>query len=131
MSLTDILTAIGGFCAIVIGFFTTRHVTRSAQNSGTETPGASAWRTLANMDDRLTAAEKEVLSLRTDLGTERDHSRGQDDAIKALEQQMARAVRHIRDFWAWIDGGAQPPPPTRPDWLTGLPGWADTTDDHN
>lgn len=131
MSLTDILTAIGGFCALVIGFFTTRHVNRSAQDSGTETPGAAAWRTLASMEDRLTAAETEVKSLRTDLGTERDHSRGQDDAIKALEQQMARAVKHIRDFWRWIDGGAQPPPPTRPDWLTGLPGWADTPDDDN
>ena len=123
MSPGEIMTAIGGFCALIVGFFTARHVNRSAQDTSTETPGAAAWRTLANMEDRLTAAEKRVESLETDLGTERTHSRTQDDAIKALEQQMARAVKHIRDFWRWIDGGAKPPPPTRPDWLTGLPGW--------
>lgn len=128
MSIGEIATAIGGVCALIIGFFTTRHVTRSAQDAGTDTPGASAWRTLANMEDRLTAAETEVKSLRTAAEAERDHSKGQDEAIRALEQQMARAVRHIREFWNWIDRGAQPPPPKRPDWLAGLPGWSDPPD---
>lgn len=123
MSPGEIMTAIGGFCAVVVGFFTARHVNRSAQETTTDTPGATAWRTLASMDDRLTAAEKRVESLEADLNHERTHSRGQDEAIKALEQQMVRAVKHIRDFWRWIDGGAKPPPPARPDWLTGLPGW--------
>jgi hypothetical protein len=131
MNWTEIGVYVGTFCAIVVGYFTTRHVNGSARDAGSRDPGMNAWQTLADILARLTAAENEVKSLRTDLGTERDHSRGQDDAIKALEQQMARAVRHIRDFWAWIDRGAQPPPPTRPDWLAGLPGWADTPDDDN
>lgn len=65
---------------------------------------------VGRMASRMTAMGEELTQLRTDGAQLRTD-------LTAVSFRAQRAETHAASIHDWIDGGMEPPPPTRPVWL--------------
>lgn len=79
---------------------------------------AAVWGTLrSGYDARITELTGELNRLRTDVGAARTEAAAATQEVAWLRITVASLVRPLV---AWIDSGAQPPPPAIPDALRRL-----------
>lgn len=69
---------------------------------------------LAQAEARLTEVERENSALREEVETLKT-------AASAEWIQRQQMIAHVSAVHDWIEGGAKPPPPQRPDWAPRMP----------